>query len=168
LHAEDGHQHDGHGHVERPGHSQVLLHSMHARCPHPRSRLSPKGVVRISAGYGHRWVRPTGRVRPVLTEGVAHVHWQLLLFHLTAPLPEHGGEREGRESSRPLAVVRAGRESGEVPPGVGNAGRVAAAGWPRVSTGVGQGRLRSHPGTPLTSIPLCDSARLERSGVLLA
>lgn len=104
----------------------------------------------------------------VFEEDVRHIHWQLLGVEFSLPLPTTPAEGE-REENVPPMVVRAMNEvvspTQTGPPIdrvllVGN----CAPGADVVCNLEPIPRSRNF----VTSIPLCDSARLERSGVLLA
>jgi hypothetical protein len=98
-----------------------------------------------------------------------HCHWQLLGFWFALPF---SGERNDGEEERGLAKVAivdvADGDGLASPTGIALAQAVcqpspaASPGFvPLVSTPRG-------PQRPISATPLCDSARLERSGVLLA
>ena len=105
----------------------------------------------------------------LLSDFVIHLHWRFLGMDFSIPEPDEPAPGNDDEGTAPPAIVRA--MDGIVPATqVGPSfGRVLLAVICTPSADVVQNRtppLRSPDFT--TSIPLCDSARLERTGVLLA
>ena len=106
---------------------------------------------------------------PLLADSVRHLHWRFLGMKFSMPAPGQPADRGDDDSNVPPAILR-----------------VAYEGVPAVHTGPSFARMllwgicapsadvvRSlqpipQPPNLITSMPLCDSARLERSGVLLA
>lgn len=101
-------------------------------------------------------------------DDVLHLHWQLLGVEFSMPVSDEPTDGDGEGSAVPV-VVRVMNEEGMTTQAGPSFGRVlaAAACVPNVDLVRGS---ESEPRPPnlVTSIPLCDSARLERSGVLLA
>ncbi|MBC8869217.1 MAG: hypothetical protein H8E44_07355 [Planctomycetes bacterium] len=99
----------------------------------------------------------------------AHCHWQLLGFWLALPISGEQGDREDERDMAKVAIVDLADDDGlalstgsELAQAVCQPSPTAIAGFvPLVSSPQDSQRQTS-------STPLCDSARLERSGVLLA
>jgi len=105
----------------------------------------------------------------LLADYVLHLHWQFLGVEFSLPVPEEPADGNDDEGTVPPAVVRLVNEIVLATQARPSFGRVLLAAVCAPSTDV----VRSLEPIPLppnlvTSIPLCDSARLERSGVLLA
>lgn len=110
----------------------------------------------------------------LLADNVLHLHWQLLGLEFSIPVPEEpadGTEDEGTEDEGTTVstFVRVMNENVLATQAGPSFGRVLLAATCAPSVDV----VWSLEPIPLpldlvTSIPLCDSARLERSGVLLA
>ncbi len=107
----------------------------------------------------------------LLADYSLHLHWRLFGLEFSMPVPEEPADDTDGEGSIVPAIIRVMNEIKIVP--VTQAGlsfgRVLSAAIRAPSADV----VRSlepiaRPPNLLTSIPLCDSARLERSGVLLA
>ncbi|MFV2069875.1 MAG: hypothetical protein ACC645_23160 [Pirellulales bacterium] len=105
----------------------------------------------------------------LLADDVLHLHWRLLGVEFTMPVREEPVEGNNDGNTVPPAIVRV---MSEVVPAT-QAGpsfcQVLLAAVCMPSADVVWTRAPA-PRSPnlVTSIPLCDSARLERSGVLLA
>ncbi len=102
----------------------------------------------------------------LLADYVLHLHWRLLGVEFSMPMPEKPVDDD--EGTVPPAVVRVMNEEGLTMQTGPSFGRVMLAVTCTPSADVVQ-KLEAVPRLPnlVTSIPLCDSARLERSGVLL-
>ena len=102
-------------------------------------------------------------------DNVLHLHWQLLGLELSIPLPEEPVDGTDDENTTLPAFVRVMDEIVPTMQAGLSFDRVllAAICTPSVDT---VWILEPIPRPPdlVTTIPLCDSARLERSGVLLA
>lgn len=99
-----------------------------------------------------------------------HLHLALVLIDLTLPAPSEPADGEGDPSDEDTSIVRCGR--GFLP---GVQGRAESDGRSSSTDGLAlptsdavvlQAVVSSPP--PVTTAPLCDGARRERSGVLLA
>jgi hypothetical protein len=90
-------------------------------------------------------------------------------MEFSIPAPEEPADNDDDEGAVPPAIVRAMNEEVLTTQAGPSFGRVLLVGIYRPSADV----VRNSEPVPrpphlVTSIPLCDSARLERSGVLLA
>lgn len=105
----------------------------------------------------------------LLADCILHLHWRLLGVELTMPMPEKPVEGEDDGGAVPPAIVRVMNEAVPVTLASPSFGRALLAAIRTPSAEVVRS-LEPIPCPPNlgTSIPLCDSARLERSGVLLA
>jgi hypothetical protein len=105
---------------------------------------------------------------PVLADAVVHLHWEIFGFGFSMPAPdqsEHGDNGNGLEP----ALVRLADELPTVNANGGSPARASPLSPPELALDlVPVTTSPSRPPNLITSIPLCDSARLERSGVLLA
>ena len=104
-----------------------------------------------------------------LADYVLHLHWRLLGVEFSMPVPEEPVEGGDDGNTVPLAIVRGMSEVVPLTLTSPSFGRVLLAAICTPSADVVRS-LEPIPRSPnlVTSIPLCDSARLERSGVLLA
>ena len=102
-------------------------------------------------------------------DNVLHLHWQLLGMEFSMPVPEEPADGSDNESSVPSAVIRVMNENVPATQAGPSFDRVflAAICMPSVDA-VWSLEPIPRPHDLVTSIPLCDSARLERSGVLRA
>ena len=100
---------------------------------------------------------------------VLHLHWRLLGVEFSLPVPEAPVDGNGNEGTVPPAVVRMMNEIVPARQASPSFGRVLLTAICAPSTDV-VSNLEPIPRPPnlVTSMPLCDSARLQRSGVLLA
>ena len=117
---------------------------------------------------GHHEHAPVPNVS-LLADNVLHLHWQFLGMEFSMPAPEEPADNGGDERTAPQAIVRTMNEEGLTTQAGPSIGRVLLSGIYAPSADV----VRNSEAVPrppnlVTSIPLCDSARLERSGVLLA
>ncbi len=105
----------------------------------------------------------------LLTDFVVHVHWQFLGMEFSMPVPEEPVEGNDDGDTVPPAIVRVMSEVVPATQAGPSVGRLFLAAICTPSADV-VWSLEPIPRPPnlVTSIPLCDSARLERSGVLLA
>ena len=105
----------------------------------------------------------------LLADCVLHLHWQILGMEFSIPVPEAPSDGNHDSSAVLPAVVRAMKEIMPATQTGPSFGGVVLSGDLRLDTAV-VSNLSTIPRLPnlATSIPLCDSARLERSGVLLA
>ena len=105
----------------------------------------------------------------LLADSVLHLHWQLLGMEFSMPVPEEPADGSDNESSVPSAVIRVMNENVPATQAGPSFDRVflAAICMPSVDA-VWSLEPIPRPHDLVTSIPLCDSARLERSGVLRA
>jgi hypothetical protein len=103
----------------------------------------------------------------LLVDQVLHLHWRLLGVKLSVPVPVAPADGDD-EDTVPPPVVRAMNEIVPATQAGPSLGRAFLAGICAPSADVVRD-LEPIPRPPnlVTSIPLCDSARLERSGVLL-
>lgn len=125
--------------------------------------------------HGHSHTADHAHARPAVPDGVdfgtvaVHCHWQLLGFWFALPFSRERGDHEDERGMARVAIVDLADGDGlAAPTGIAMAQAVcqpspaASPGFvPLVSTLQG-------PQRPTSATPLCDSARLERSGVLLA
>lgn len=147
------HAHEGGGSGQGP-HAQVHHHShqSHRDVPDPRT----------ACPWGH------DGARAIASDNEDHLHWVLLGFELTLPIDQSGQDPESSSGSEPT-MVRLVEEPVAV----------LVAAWQ--SCGVDQAGVSAFvPGTgrvvsaslrwvnSIAALPLCDSARFERSGVLRA
>lgn len=119
-------------------------------------------------GSDHRHEEAVGTALACLGDSLAHLHWRIFGLSFCMPTPQDGEhDEDGGGTSSALVwlvdelptLIQTGERSQGVPlaaPPAPGADRVAAESSP------------SHHSPPVSAIPLCDSARLERSGVLLA
>jgi len=118
-------------------------------------------------GADHRHEHPDTTAPTVLGDYLVHLHWKLFGLDFCMPAPQQSEHDEDRGALRP-ALVRFVDELPTLIPGGGHWQGVpvvaAPAPGPRV---VAVKTSPLHPPNLVVSIPLCDSARLERSGVLL-
>jgi len=103
-----------------------------------------------------------------LADNVLHLHWRFLGVEFSMPAPEEPAESDD-EGTGPPAIVRAMNEEVLTTRAGPSMSRLLLVGInaPNADTGRNSAPLPRAPNL-VTSIPLCDSARLERSGVLLA
>jgi len=100
------------------------------------------------------------------TSDVAHLHFRLFGFDFSMPLSETTDE--GEENTFPPTIVRAAKEYvPTVPPGPSLKLFDVATLLPLANT-LGGPEPVPRPPNLVASLPLCDSARLERTGVLRA
>jgi hypothetical protein len=98
-----------------------------------------------------------------------HCHWQLLGFWFALPFSNERGDREEERGTAKVAIVDLADDDGVASPT-----GIALTQWvcqPSPAASPGFVPLVSMPRGPqrqTSSTPLCDSARLQRSGVLLA
>lgn len=102
-------------------------------------------------------------------DDVLHLHWRLLGVEFSMPVSEEPVEDDADGDAVPSAIVRV---ISEIVPAT-QAGPAFGRVLPAAICAPGADVARSlepipRPPNLVTSIPLCDSARLERSGVLLA
>jgi len=105
----------------------------------------------------------------LLADYVLHLHWQFLGMEFSMPAPEEPADNGDDQGTVPPAIVRAMNEEGLTTQAGPSFGRVllAVPCTPNADV-VRNSEPVPRPPNLVTSIPLCDSARLERSGVLLA
>ena len=105
----------------------------------------------------------------LLADNVLHLHWSLLGVELSMPLPEEPVESGDDGDTVPPTVVRVMNDVVPATQAGPSSCRALLVAICTPSTDV-VWALTPAPRSPnlVTSIPLCDSARLERSGVLLA
>ena len=105
----------------------------------------------------------------LLADNVLHLHWQLLGLEFSIPVPEEPADGTEDEGTAVPAVVRVMNENVPAAQAGPSFDRVflAAICAPSIDV-VWSLEPIPRPLDLVTSIPLCDSARLERSGVLLA
>lgn len=104
-----------------------------------------------------------------LADYILHLHWRFLGVDFSMPVPEKPADGNDDEGTVPPAVVRVVNEIVPATQASPSFGRVLLAAVCMPSSDVVRS-LEPIPRSPnlVTSMPLCDSARLERSGVLLA
>jgi hypothetical protein len=103
-----------------------------------------------------------------LGDFVVHLHWTLFGLDFSVPASQQGENDEEDGASR-LALIRLVDELPAVAPGGPDSPGVSLVTPPLPGTElVAVETSPSHAPHSVASIPLCDSARLERSGVLLA
>lgn len=147
-HAHDGGGDKAHRHDAAAGHDRELGHHHHHH------------------GAEHHHEHEHVAAAAVLADFVLHLHWNLLGLDFCVPASEEGEEEE--DGAWRLALIR---PVDGLPACVGGPD---SQGLPLVAAPVPGPPLvaaetsPAHPPNSVTSIPLCDSARLERSGVLLA
>jgi hypothetical protein len=105
----------------------------------------------------------------LLVDYVLHLHWQFLGVEFSMPVPEEPADGNDDEGTVPPAIVRVMNEQVLTTQAGPSFGRVLLVGIYTPSADL----VRNSEPVPcppnlVTSIPLCDSARLERSRVLLA
>ncbi len=100
---------------------------------------------------------------------VLHLHWRLFGMEFSMPAPEQPADGGDDEGTAPPAIVRAAHDTVLTAQAGPSFGRMllAASRTPSADMVWSLQPIRRPPNL-ITSIPLCDSARLERSGVLLA
>ena len=105
----------------------------------------------------------------LLADFVSHLHWQFFGMDFSMPVPEEPGDDTDDEGTVPPMVVRVMDEVVPATQAGPSLCRVLCAAICTPTADV-VWTLTPAPRSPslVTSIPLCDSARLERSGVLLA
>lgn len=98
---------------------------------------------------------------------VAHLHWDFLGVDLSIPVPAEDGGRD-RAGEQEQVLIRLTDES----PILGSSSdSLAASHMPLLQARLDCVAAETPPSRPvgvIASIPLCDSARFERSGVLLS
>lgn len=108
------------------------------------------------------------RVSPELAGLVAHVHWEMFGVDVSWPVPDKGNHDRSGSDAEPV-LVRLATEP--LPVSVTSAAHngliVAAALQPALDV-VRPASAPSRAPNLVAALPLCDSARLKRSGVLLA
>ena len=104
----------------------------------------------------------------LLADCVAHLHWRFFGVEFSMPTPDEPTDNDD-QSTVPPAIVRATNEEGVTARSGPSFDRVPMVGVYGPSADVVRdSEPAARPPNRGTSIPLCDSARLERSGVLLA
>ena len=105
----------------------------------------------------------------LLADFVLHLHCQFLGMEFSMPAPGEPNNNDDGEGTVPAAVVRVMNEKGLTTQAGPSFGRVLlpVTCTPNADV-VRNSEPEPRPPNLVTSIPLCDSARLERSGVLLA
>ena len=105
----------------------------------------------------------------LLADSVVHLHWQLFGMGFSMPVPETPADGNGDQGADPPAFVRVMNEVVPALQSGPSLDRVVLAAV-CASSGDAVRDLEPVPRPPslVTSIPLCDSVRFERSGVLLA
>ena len=105
----------------------------------------------------------------LLVDYVLHLHWELLGVEFSMPMPEAPVESDDNGNTAPPAIVRVIGDIVPATPSSPSLGRVLLAAICTPSADVVWSlEPIPCPRNLVTSIPLCDSARFERSGVLLA
>ena len=104
----------------------------------------------------------------LLADSVVHLHWQFLGIEFSMPVPEQTAEGDDDRGTLPSALAPVMNEAVPAIQLGSSLGRVFLGAVCAPSTDVVRD-LEPVPRPPnlVTSIPLCDSARFERSGVLL-
>ena len=104
-----------------------------------------------------------------LGDSIVHLHWQFFGMAFSMPVPEQPTDGGDDWGTIPLATVRTVNEIVQTTQAGPSFGRMLLAATCMPNANV-LWNLEPIPRPPnlITSIPLCDSARLERSGVLLA
>ena len=105
----------------------------------------------------------------LLADSVVHLHWQFLGIDFSMPAPEQPIDGNDDHGTIPPAIVRVANEIVLA----AQAGPSSSRVFPAVICALSADVVRDvqpvpRPPNLVTSIPLCDSARFERSGVLLA
>jgi hypothetical protein len=167
------HAHHGGGDRDH-GHDAVAKHDLdhghhhdHEGADHRHDDLD-HGHHHDHEGADHRHDDADVTAPTLLGDFVVHLHWKLFGLDFCTPVRQEDEHDEDGGASK-LALIWLVKELPTVISG-GDHSQVA----PLVAPPVPGPRLvvakasPSHPPNPVTSIPLCDSARLERSGVLLA
>ena len=105
----------------------------------------------------------------MLADYVLHLHWRFFGMEFSMPAPDEPADHGDDEGTVLPAIVRATNEEGLTTQAGPSFGRVLLAVICTPNADVVR-NLKPIPRPPnlVTSSPLCDSARLERSGVLLA
>jgi len=118
-----------------------------------------------SHGDGHTHGEPT--VAHSVTSGAyaKHCHWPWLGLWLTLPLPEQPDDREDDHEAAKVAIVDL--MDGDALVGVSVMTCVHPEGLASIAAIAPTVTAPLRPQRSSSSTPLCDSARLERSGVLL-
>jgi len=98
---------------------------------------------------------------------VAHLHWDFLGVDLSIPVPAEDGGRD-RAGEQEQVLIRL---TDELPMLAGASDSLAVSHMPLLQARLDCVSAEESPSRPvgvIASIPLCDSARFERSGVLLS
>lgn len=118
-------------------------------------------------GGGHRHNDADASSLAVLSDFVVHLHWDLFGLDFSIPMPENG--EHGDDGDGEPAVVRFIDELPTMAPYIDSFAGESLATPPDLGPdAVVVVCSPSHPPNRISSIPLCDTARFERSGVLLA
>lgn len=150
------HAHEG---GSETGHSHEALAEHHDAGEHHR---------RPRVGHSHEHEGRVAKESTVAGEVATHFHWAVFGLDFTMPARQDG-EPDERESVSGPVLVRLTDELPTVTSGDREAPGGLLAAPP--SGGLKLAAVEDAPPRPchlVTSIPLCDTARLERSGVLLA
>ena len=104
-----------------------------------------------------------------MTDSRTHLHWQFFGFAFSTPLPEDLGGEDDDSDRTPAKFVLVADEAVPVVPVGPSLDRVCTAmTCVPVDDAVWIPEPVPRPPGSVSSLPLCDSARLDRSGVLLA
>ena len=145
------HAHEGGG-SSHDSHPRVHHHSHHEH------RDASK--TRTACPWGHDDARANA------SDCAEHLHWVLLGFDLTLPVNQNGQDRERSSGSEPTIVRLVEEPVAVLVAAWQNSAADQAGVWACVP---GAGAVVSASlrwVNPIAALPLCDSARFERSGVL--
>ncbi len=159
------HAHGGVGDPFAP-HSHHAPDCLAEAVGHPHSGESDHGYPRHHGPLDVE--RPPAAIRCAL-DHAWHLHFTLLGFDFTLPESDPLPADEGQTDPRDLAIIRAPVDRRPTLPGGDPWGRLVESNFQTVRPdGVTTLQAVAQPPPPVTTHPLCDSARQERSGVLLA
>lgn len=108
------------------------------------------------------------QVTPELGGLVAHAHWELFGVDVFWPVPDEGNHEGSSRGVEPVMVRLANEPLPVTITSVAQSGLIGAAALQPALDIVHSASAPSRATNPVAALPLCDSARLERSGVLLA
>ncbi len=150
VHAHEGGDQTGHRHVAPAGMGDEHTHHDGA------------------CGCQHSHHEDGFQVSPELGGLVAHAHWELFGVDFSWPVPDEGNHEGSSRGVEPVLVRLANEPLPVMVTSVAQSGLIGAAALQPALDIVHSASAPSRATNPVAALPLCDSARLERSGVLLA
>ena len=121
-----------------------------------------------SHGCQHSHHEDGFQISPELGGIVAHAHWELFGVDFSWPVPDEGNHEGNSRSVEPVLVRLANEPVPVTVTSVIHSGLIGATALQPALDVVRSASAPTRAANPVAALPLCDSARLERSGVLRA